>query len=146
MKASVKQMVEAYAILGKAKVTKLEEEEIGKILDARKAMRPVDAEYKSFEEDAHEKFKVEGLEDAEKTRQEVIAKFKEDNTYKPTESEIEAINKVNDYFVKVTNAKAKELEREVELKIESLKKESYSKLMKENGLSVEEIEIIQSIM
>ena len=59
MKATIKQVVEAYKVLGEAKVTKLEESEVIKVVKARKAMRPIADEYEAFSKDCQEKFKPE---------------------------------------------------------------------------------------
>ena len=45
MKAKIKQIIEAYKLLGEAKVTKLEESEVIKVVKARKAMRPIAEEF-----------------------------------------------------------------------------------------------------
>lgn len=142
----VREIIEVYAILGKAKIVKLDDEEIGKVLDARKVMRPVESEYKAFEEDVYEKLKDDGLEEAEKIRKEVIAKFKENENYEPTECEVSALKLINEYVIKIENAKAKELNKEVELKFDPLKKVSIRKLMKENDWTVNETELIESVL
>ena len=50
MKAKIKQIIEAYKILGEAKVTKLEESEVIKVVKARKAMRPIAEEFEHLSE------------------------------------------------------------------------------------------------
>lgn len=59
MKAKIKQVIEAYKILGEAKVTKLEESEVIKVVKARKAMRPIADEFEAFLKDCQDKFKPE---------------------------------------------------------------------------------------
>ena len=60
MKVKVKDVVSAYKVLGDAKVVKLEELEIIKVVKARKAMRPIADDYDAFLKDCQEKFKPEG--------------------------------------------------------------------------------------
>ena len=146
MKAKINQIVSAQKRLDKATVTKLEEADAIKLLKNRKAMRPYVTEYEEFEKDCREKFKVDGLEDADKKRLEVINKVKENKAYQPTQEEVDAINKVADYFNKVNKALSEELEREVEITFEKLSDNADVKLMQENGWNYAELDEIEVIL
>lgn len=146
MKVSIKKIVSAQKRLDTAKVTKLEEVDAIKLLKNRKAMRPYVTEYEEFEKDCREKFKVDGLEDADKTRLEVFNKVKDNKAYQPTQEEVDAINKVADYFNKVNKALSEELGREVEITFEKLSDNADVKLMQENGWSYAELDEIEVIL
>lgn len=146
MKASIQKIVSAQKRLDTAKVTKLEEADAIKLLKNRKAMRPYATEYEEFEKDCREKFKVDGLEDADKVRLEVFNKVKDNKSYQPTQDEVEAINKVADYFNKVNKALSEELGREVEITFEKLSDNADVKLMQENGWSYAELDEIEVIL
>lgn len=146
MKASIQKIVSAQKRLDTATVTKLEEADAIKLLKNRKAMRPYVTEYEEFEKDCREKFKVDGLEDADKKRLEVINKVKENKAYQPTQEEVDAINKVADYFNKVNKALSEELEREVEITFEKLSDNADVKLMQENGWNYAELDEIEVIL
>lgn len=146
MKTKIKQIVSAQKRLDKATVTKLEEADAIKLLKSRKAMRPYVTEYEEFEKDCREKLKVEGLEDADKKRLEVFNKLKDNKSYQPTQEEVDAINKVADYFNKVNKALSEELEREVEITFEKLSDNADVKLMQENGWSYAELDEIEVIL
>lgn len=146
MKASIKNIVSAYTILGKAKVTKLEESEVIKVLDARMAMRPICEDFEAFAKDADEKFRYEGIEDDDKVRAEFVKKWNADHSYQPTETEVEAINRINAFFKSVASAKAEKEMREVEITIDPLKKESFAKLLIENGFEPSELDGLKALM
>ena len=65
MKASIQKIVSAYKVLGEAKVTKLEEGEVIKVVKARKAMRPIADDFDAFLKDCQEKFKPENWDEVQ---------------------------------------------------------------------------------
>lgn len=140
----IKSIVEAYKVLGEAKVTKLEESEVIKVVKARKVMRPIADEFEAFLKDVQEKFKPEGWEDVQKK----LAKWQQEGE-KTTLSEEDriAINKaLITYQSAINKAVNEELEREVELSIEKLKEESATKLLTENGWELKKLEEIEVVL
>lgn len=144
MKASIKNIVSAYKTLGDAKVTKLEESEVIKVVKARKAMRPIADDFDAFLKDCQEKFKPENWDEV----QEKVAQWqKEGENTTLTEAERVELNKaVIGYQKKVDGAVKDELAREVELNIESLKEESATKLLVENGWELKKLDEIEVIL
>lgn len=143
MKATVKQVVDCYNLLEKAKATKSEVADVIKILEARKAMRPTFKEHEDFLKDCQEKFKPDNWDDVQAKVQQWQ---KEGENTTLTEAERVEINKaLISYQSKINEALKGELEREVEFSVESLSKEARAKLMVENGWSVFELEIVEVV-
>lgn len=135
MKTTVDKIVKAYAKLGDVKVTTLEDKEVMKVIKMRKAMRPVSEEFNAFLEDVKTKFKPEGFEETVRKAQEGWDKM--------TDSEKRAANElVTGYNRKVEVAVKEESEKEVEIEFEALSEDSLTKLMKENSLTVAEMEML----
>lgn len=134
MKAKVKDVVSAYKVLGDAKVVKLEESEVIKVVKARKAMRPIADDYDAFLKDCQEKFKPEGWDDIQKKLQQWQQEG--ENTTLTEAERIELNKAVIGYQKKIDAALKDELKREVELNIEPLKEESATKMLVENGWEV----------
>ena len=127
--------MKAYAKLGDVKVTTLEDKEVMKVIKMRKAMRPVSEEFNAFLEDVKTKFKPEGFEDTVRKAQEGWDKM--------TDSEKRAANElVTGYNRKVEVAVKEESEKEVEIEFEALSEDSLTKLMKENSMTVAEMEML----
>lgn len=135
MKTTVDKIVKAYAKLGDAKVTTLEDKEVMKVIKMRKAMRPVSEDFNAFLEDVKTKFKPEGFEETVRKAQEGWDKM--------TDAEKKAANElVTGYNRKVEVAVKEESEKEVEIEFEALSEDSLTKLMKENSLTVAEMEML----
>lgn len=144
MKSSVKNIVSAYNVLGEAKVSKLEESEVIKVVKARKAMRPIADEYDAFLKDCQEKFKPE---DWDEIQQKLQQWQQEGENTTLTEAERIELNKaVIGYQKKIDAALKDELKREVELNIEPLKEESATKLLVENGWELKKLDEIEVIL
>lgn len=144
MKATVKAVVECYRTLGEAKVTKLEESEVVKIVKARKAMRKIADEYDAFLKDVQEKMKPENWEEVQKKVQQWQQEGEKTTL---TEEERKDINKVLvEYSRKIDSALKEELEREVEIDIESLKSDCATKLLQENGWELKKLEAIEVML
>ena len=144
MKATIKQIVECYKALGEAKVTKLEEGEVVKLVKARKAMRKVADEYDAFLKDVQEKMKPEHWDDV---RQKVQQWQQEGENTTLTELERKGVNTaLVEYSRKVDSAISEELKREVEIDIEALKSESATKLLTENGWEVKKLDEIEIVL
>ena len=144
MKASIKNIVSAYKVLGEAKVTKLEEGEVIKVVKARKAMRPIADDFDAFFKDCQEKFKPENWDEV----QEKVAQWqKEGENTTLTEAERVELNKaIIGYQQKVDGAVKDELAREVEVSVESLKEESATKMLVENGWELKKLDEIEVIL
>lgn len=135
MKTTVDKIVKAYAKLGDVKVTTLEDKEVMKVIRMRKAMRPVSEDFNAFLEDVKTKFKPEGFEETVRKAQEGWDKM--------SDSEKRAANElVTGYNRKVDEAVKEEADREVEIEFETLSEDSLTKLMKENSLTVAEMEML----
>ena len=144
MKASIKNIVSAYKVLGEAKVTKLEEGEVVKVVKARKAMRPIADDFDAFLKDCQEKFKPENWDEV----QEKVAQWqKEGENTTLTEAERVELNKaIIGYQQKVDGAVKDELARVVEISVESLKEESATKMLVENGWELKKLDEIEVIL
>lgn len=138
MKVTIKKIVDAYKALGEAKVTKLEEAEVIKAIKARKAMRPIAEEYDEFFKDCQEKFKPEDWDNIQNDLQQ---------WQKLTEARrIELDIVLSAYQKKINETVKDELEREVELNIATLKEESATKILVENGWSVGKLDEIDIML
>ena len=139
----LKQILAAYSRIENATATKLKEDDVIKLLKARKAMRPYVNEYKDFLKDAQDKFKPENWAEIERK----IEQWRQegDRTTLTEEERIE-INKVgSEYDKKVQSAVKDELEKEIEIEFEKLSENADTKLMIENRWTpaqLEEIEIL----
>ena len=144
MKATIKQVVEAYKVLGEAKVTKLEESEVIKVVKARKAMRPIADEYEAFLKDCQDKFKPENWDKIQGNLQ----KWQQEGekTTLTEEERIEVNESVIEYQSKINAAVKDELEKEVEVNIEALKEDSATKLLVENGWELKKIDEIEILL
>ena len=144
MKVSVKKIVEAYKMLGEAKVTNLGEAEVVKVIKARKAMRPIAEEFEAFLKDAQDKFRPEDWEETQK----MLAKWQEEGE-KTTLSEAERIglNKaVIGYQSAINKAVSAELEREREIEFVKLVEGADIKLLSANGWTIGQLDVIDFIL
>lgn len=140
----VKKIVAAYKVLGEAKVTKLEESEVIKIIKARKVMRPIAEEFEAILKDAQEKFKPECWDDVQAK---VLQWQQEGENTTLTDAEKKGINKaLIDYQNSINKVLNEEQEREVEINIETLKEESATKLIVENGWELKKLEEIEVVL
>lgn len=135
MKTTVKKITDAYTVLGKVKVTTLEDKEVMKVIKMRKAMRQTAEDYSAFLQDAQEKFKPENFD-------ETIRKAEAEWKTMTEQQRKEANQMVAEYNKKVADAVKPEAEKEVDIEFEPLSEESLIKLIKENSLTVSEAEII----
>lgn len=140
----VKEIVNAYKVLGDAKVTKLEESEVIKVVKIRKTMRTIAEDYDAFLKDVQEKFKPENWDEI----QSKIQKWQQEgeNTTLSEEERIE-INKILvEYTRKIDTALKEELEKEISIDIEKLKEESLTKLLIENGWELKKLEELEILV
>lgn len=140
----VKEIVNAYKVLGEAKVSNLEESEIKKIVLNRKAMRNIVEEFEAFLKDCQEKFKPENWDEL----QSKIQQWQQEGD-KTTLSEEEriAINKtIIEYQVKINNAIKEEENRIVEINVEKLSEESITRLLKHNDWQTSKLDDISILL
>ena len=107
-------------------------------------MKPIADEFESFLKDAQEMFKPEGWEETQKK----LAQWqKEGEKTTLTEEERISINKtLIAYQSAINEAVNDELERDVEINIETLKEESETKLIVENGWELKKLEEIEVVL
>ena len=133
----LEKIVTAYRALGEAKVTKLDEGEVIKIVKARKAMRPYAEEYEAFLKDAQEKLKGEGFDEL----QAKVQKWAE-----LTDEEKLAVNKeLGEYQRKIDKTVQEELEREVDIEVDKLAEGSLPKLLQENGWELKKLDELEAV-
>lgn len=140
----VKSIVEAYKMLGNSKSTNLDDSDKGKILKARKVMRPIADEFEAFLKDAQELYKPEDWDETQKK----LAQWQQEGE-KTTLSEDEriAINKaLIGYQSAIDKAVKAELEKEVEIAIEKLSEGSDIKLMSANDWTPNQLDMIDMLL
>ena len=126
----VKDISNGYKALGAAKVTSLSEEEILKVVKARKALKPHAESYDAFMDDLREKMKPEGFDEIQKKIQ----------TQEKLSSQELSI--LYDYDKKVLSASKEEREKDLEVAIEKLDNKVSAKIIKENGWTFDELEAL----
>lgn len=146
MKAKVKNIVEAYNLLGVAKVSNLEDADKIKILKARKAMRPIVNEYEAFEKDCQEAMKYEGFDADIELYNVGYNKFRQGKANEITEDEEKAHGRVMEYEMKIRKALHDEQNKEVEIEIEKLSEGSDIKLMSANDWTPNQLDLIDMLL
>ena len=144
MKAKIKQIIEAYKLLGEAKVTKLEESEVIKVVKARKAMRPIAEEFEAFLKDCQDKFKPENWDELQAKAQKWQQEGEKTTLTKEEQNEIN--KSMEAYLKKVDSAVKDELAKEVEISIERLKENSDIKLLEENDWEIGKLDLIEILL
>lgn len=140
----LKEIVVAYKTLGEAKVSKLEEADVIKILKARKEMRKHAEDYEAFLKDVQETFKPENWDEI----QTKIQKWQQEGENTTlTEAERIEINKVLiEYQKKVDAAVREELEKEIEILIEKLSNDASTKLLVENNWEIKKLDDLDILL
>ena len=140
----VKTIVEAYKLLGNAKSNNLDDADKGKILKARKSMRPIADEFEAFLKDAQEMFKPEGWEETLKK----LAQWQQEGEKTTlTEEERIAINKaLIGYQSAIDKAVKTELDKDVEIEIEKLSAGSDIKLISANDWTPNQLDLIDVLL
>lgn len=144
MEIKIKNIVEAYKLLGEAKVTELEEQEVLKIIKARKVMRPIVEEFESFLKDCQEKFKPENWDKLQSKIQQWQQEG--DKTTLSEEERIEINKTIIEYQIKINNAIKDEESRIVEITIEKLSEDSITKLLKHNDWQISKLDDISILL
>lgn len=134
----IKEIVTIYKTLGEAKVTKLEESEVIKIVKARKEMRKYSDDYEAFLKDVQEKFKPEDWDDV----QTKVQKWQQEgeNTTLTDEQKIELNKVLFEYQRKIDASLKEELDRDVDITFDKLKEDTLTKLMIENGWELKKLD------
>lgn len=133
MKTSVRNIADAYKILGNARVTKLDVSEVIEVVKARKSMRQIAEDYEAYEKDCAEKLKYEGFDNDVQLYQSLLNKANQGKNKEITQEEIEATNRIQEYDSKVKKASDEEGLKEVDIEENLLKAETVAKLYVENG-------------
>lgn len=134
----IKEIVNAYKVLGEIHVYNLEDDEIVKILNARIKMKQHVDKYNSFLEDAKEKCKPSDY--AEKS--ELMSNWSElDDSVRK-----ELNTWLKEYNNKINNVIKDFAEQEVELNIEKLNKDVAVKLLKANNWQPNKLDEISIIL
>ena len=133
MKTSVRNIADAYRILGNAKVTKLEVSEVIEVAKARKSMRQIAEDFESYEKDCQEKLKYDGFDNDMQLYQSLLNKAHQGKLKDITEEENEAANRIQEYDSKVKKASDEEGLKEADIEENLLKAETVAKLYVENG-------------
>lgn len=140
----LKEIVAAYKTLGEAKVSKLEESEVIKVVKARKEMRKYADDYEAFLKDVQEKFKPEDWDDIQ-TKVQKWQQEGENTTL--TEAERIEINKaLIEYQKKVETAVREELEKEIDITVEKLNEGASTKLLVENGWEIKKLDDLDILL
>lgn len=140
----IKEIVAIYKTLGEAKVTKLEESEVIKVVKVRKAVRQYAEEYEAFLKDVQEKFKPDNWD----TVQENLQKWQQegDNTTLTDEQKIEVNKTIIEYQRKIDAAIKEELNRTIDITFDKLKEDSLTKLMIENSWEVKKLDDLDALV
>lgn len=134
----IKEIVNAYKVLGEIHVYNLEDDEIVKILNARIEMKQHVDKYNSFLEDAKEKCKPSDY--AEKS--ELMLNWSELDDSVRKELNVW----LKEYNNKINNVVKDFAEQEVELNIERLSKDAAVKLLKANNWQPSKLDEISIIL
>lgn len=134
----VKEIVDCYKTLGEAKVTKLSEADVVKIVKARKTLRPHAEDFEAFLKDCQEKFKPTDFDKVQEKAQ------KWDSL--TNEEKIEVNKVLIDYQKKLNDAILDEQEKEIEVTLEKLEDGAGSKLIQENSWEVKKLEDIDVML
>lgn len=140
----LKEIVVAYKTLGEAKVSKLEEADVIKILKARKEMRKHAEDYEAFLKDVQETFKPENWDEI----QTKIQKWQQEgeNTTLTEAERIEINKSLIEYQKKVDAAVREELEKEIEILIEKLSNDASTKLLVENNWEIKKLDDLDILL
>lgn len=131
----LEKIIAAYKILGEAKVTKIEESEVLKIVKARKAMRPFAEEYDAFLKDCQEKFKPDNFEEIQGKAQ----RWNELSDEEKKEVNTELIS----YQNKINSAVLDEIKKEIDLTVDKLNEETLTKMLQENGWELKRLDELE---
>ena len=135
-----KQVIEAYALINKSKLTKMEDADKFTVIKAIRALKPIYTAYEEYIKDAQEKLKGENHDDMVKKGEEFNRNNK--NVSDLTPEELSILKEVNNYFRTYNGNLQKlieeELSKEVSPEYERLTEAALQKFIASNDFSVEE--------
>lgn len=135
-----KQVVEAYALINKSKLTKMEDADKFTVIKAIRALKPIYTAYEEYIKDAQEKLKGENHDEMVKKGEEFNRNNK--NVADLTPEELSSLKEVNNYFRAYNGSLQKlieeELSKEVAPEYERLSEAALKKFIASNDFSVEE--------
>ena len=131
-------IVRGYQILKGAKLTKMEDADKFKIIEAMRELRPITETYEADEKEAVEKLK----DDKFKNMESKADKYRQagDKSKVLTDAEISEMNAYYEKFNKtVGECLAPIKEKDVKLKFGKITKEAFGKFLESNDLTLEQI-------
>jgi len=131
-------IVGGYQVLKGAKLTKMEDADKFKVIEAMRELRPIAEKYESDEKEAVEKLQDDKFKDmeakADKYRQAA------DKTKVLTETELSEMNAYYDKFYKTVSECLEPIkEKDVKLKFGKITKEAFGKFLESNDLTLDQI-------
>lgn len=126
-------ILNAYALVNEAKLTKLDDIAKFKVIKACKVMRPIVTELQDFEKDAREKLKGENHDKIVEVFNEWRKEVKE-----PNDEQKKAIEYLNEYSKKVDECLYEEFNKDVEATWEKLSEEELKKFVASNDWNVQQ--------
>ena len=139
-----KDILNSFALINEAKLTKLEDETKFKIIKACRAMRPIVDDLKKFEEDARKKLAAENhdeiIEKAQKWQEE------KENTTLSTEDRIQINNYLIQYSANVSKCLSDELESEIDITYEKLNEDELKKFVASNDWNVQQVVAVITVL
>lgn len=131
-------IVKGYQILQGAKLTKMEDTDKFKVIEAMRELRPVAEKYEADEKEAIEKLKDDKFKDMEAKAD----KYRQagDKSKALTDAEISEMNAYYEKFNKVVGECLEPLkEKEVKLKFAKFTKEAFGKFLESNDFTIGQI-------
>lgn len=146
-----KQVLDAYAVLNRAKLTQMDDADKFAVIKAMRVLRPVANSYDEYRKDAEERLKGEEHEEISRLQEELLKKYPTGNIVKPTKEELDTISRANAYFAdyhrRVSDCLKEELDAEPALDYPHLSEEAFGKLVASNpDLPVSEIMLLEELL
>lgn len=150
MKIKTKKIAQANAVLGSAKLGKLESADQLKVFKAIRAIKPVADAYIEAEKLAVEKLKPEDYDEVEKLSQRLQADMRSKVTEGKTSLTPDEIQRITDTFTpynkRVKDALEAEGEKEVEVSVEKVPVEVFLKLVTSNEWTMEQAMNVEAVL
>ena len=138
-------IAKAHFILKEAKLTKMEDTDKFKVIEAMRELRPITEKYEADEKEAVDKLK----DDKFKSMEEKAGKYRqaEDKSKALSGTEISEMNAYYEKFYKtVDECLAPIRNKDVKLKFNKLTKESFGKLLESNDFTLDQIMQLDSVL
>lgn len=126
-------ILNAYALVNEAKLTKLEDIAKFKVIKACKVMRPIVEDFQGFEQDVNKKL-------ADENHDKMVEVFNEwrKEVKEPNDEQKKAIGYLNEHRKKVEECLSEELNKDVEATWEKLSEEELKKFVASNDWNVQQ--------